>query len=103
MFFATVSSDGSVGDRFINELVPQNSPGFYELPIWTQGDRANFARSVFTLYTTAYELNEGYDASITAKVEKAITDRGDGGAAIMRSFAKDYVAALDSTYRPVGS
>jgi hypothetical protein len=101
MFFATLSTDGSIGDRVINRLVPEDHEGFYLLPVWTKRHRREFSRSVFDLYSRAYGVDEAFDAAITDRVEQTIVARGEGGAAVMRSFAKDYVAALDSTYRPM--
>jgi hypothetical protein len=101
IFFATLSTDGSIGDRAINRLVPEGAEGFFLLPVWAKEHRSEFSRSVFDLYSRTYGIDEAFDAAITARVEQTIADRGEGGAAVMRSFAKDYVAALDSTYRPM--
>jgi len=101
MFFATLSTDGSIGDRVINRLVPEDDEGFFLLPVWAKEHRIEFSRSVFDIYCRAYGIDESFDTDITARVEQTIVNRGEGGAAVMRSFAKDYVAALDSVYRPM--
>ena len=90
-----------LGDRAINRLVPEGAEGFFLLPVWAKEHRSEFSRSVFDLYSRTYGIDEAFDAAITARVEQTIADRGEGGAAVMRSFVKDYVAALDSIYRPM--
>ena len=98
LFFATVPTSGSIGDQFVDALVEDQVDGFYELPIWNQQHRSQFAARVYHLYSEAYALDEPYDISITERVENAISDRGEHGPSVMRFFAKEYLSALDSVY-----
>ena len=98
LFFATVPTSGSIGDQFVDDLVEHQEDGFYELPIWNQQHRSQFAARVYHLYSETYALDQPYDGSITERVENAISDRGEHGPSVMRSFAKEYLSALDSIY-----
>jgi hypothetical protein len=98
LFFATVPMSGSTGDQFVDDLVDDQEDGFYELPIWTQQHRSQFAARVYQLYSEAYALDQPYDGSITEIVENAISGRGEIGPSVMRFFAKEYLSALDSIY-----
>ena len=102
VFFATVPSEGSTGDYFIDLLLGETEEGFYELPIWSKEDRAQFAARVYRLYSQVYSLEHPYDRSVTEIVERSIADRGEHGPAVKRSFAKEYLSALDSKYGPPG-
>ena len=100
MFFGSVSTEGSRGDRLIDTLIGEDPDAYYELPVWDKEDRASFAASVYQIYADVYELDLPYQSSITDTVENVIASRNEVGPAVMRSFAKEYLSALDTTYGP---
>ncbi len=102
MFIATVSDDptrnsaSSVVANILSDYVKDT----YEIRTLKAEDRRALAIQLHDFYTTAYGIDNPYTDNIFDTVELRIADTGESGPAIMRSFIKEYLASLDSAYRP---
>jgi|SRR5712692_3474103 len=100
VFFATVGAQGHRGDAFIDGLL-DSAGDCYVLPVWSAEDRAELARWIFAHYASTYGVDGPYPEAVASATEQLLERQGSAhSSGLIRSFIKNYVAALDSIYGP---
>lgn len=96
IFFASVSSDGRLGNAIIKMLIEGCGGGTYPLSKLHETDCLAIGKNIFELYKEVHNGLPDFDEPLASKIYQMF--RNEEG--LVRKFIKYFVATLDKRYGP---
>ena len=96
IFFASVGSDGHLGDAIIDAMIKASGGGYYALSKFGEDECVAIGKNILGLYKDVHGVPPEYDQSLAKKIHRIFQDQ-EGH---VRKFIKFYIATLDKLYGP---